>query len=509
MTPTRRSLLAAGAALPFLRAWPARAQHQPGALRFGLSSFPPSIQPWVNTGTAAATVKLLIHRGLVSFAPDGSVRGELAESWSNEGPTTWVFRLRENAVFHNGERVTAADVRWNIEQMAAERSTAYFRAQMQGIERVETPDDRTVRLVTKEPVATLPLWFASYHMMIVSPRSPTGAGAQPIGAGPFVLKNQERGVSLELERFDRYYKPGLPKLRSIRMVAYADENLRVAAVQAGDVDLIEYVPWQAMGSIEADPKLRLDAVDGPFMYLVFNGARPHLGDPRIRRAIAHAIKRDEIVKAAFFGRGSPLEGLPLAPGSAFYDAELAAGWRYDPDRARALLSEAGVPNGFTTSILSTAQYGMHKDTAEVVQQNLAAVGIQAELRLPDWATRVTLGNRGQFDIGVMGTTTDNNDADGLNNLIDGSLPASYVRSTGLRVPKIEELMAAGRAEFDQEKRRAIYTEMQKVAIEQVPIVGLAWRSQGYAMVPEVQGFKALAGAMNFYSGLTLEETSIG
>lgn len=509
MTPTRRSLLAAGAALPFLRAWPARAQRQPGALRFGLSSFPPSIQPWVNTGTAAATVKLLIYRGLVSFAPDGSLRGELAESWANENPTTWTFRLRDNAVFQNGEKVTAEDVRWNLEQMAAERSTAYYRAQMREIERIETPDARTVRIVTKEPVVTLPLWLASYHMMIVSPRSPTGAGAVPIGAGPFVLKGQERGVSLELEPFGRYYKPGLPKLRGIRMVAYADENLRVAALQAGDVDLIEYVPWQSMASIEADPKLRLDATDGPFMYLVFNATRPHLGDARIRRAIAHAIKREEIVKAAFFGRGSPLEGLPLTPGSAFYDSDLASGWRYDPDRARALLAEAGVPNGFSTSILSTAQYGMHKDTAEVVQQNLAAVGIQAELRLPDWATRVTLGNRGQFDIGVMGTTTDNNDPDGLNNLIDGSLPASYVRSTGLRVPKIEELMAAGRAEFDETKRRAIYTEMQKIALDQAPIVGLAWRSQGYAMVPEVKGFKAMPGALNFFSGITLEDTSIG
>lgn len=407
-------------------------------LRFGLSSFPPSIQPWVNTGTAAATVKLLIHRGLVSFAPDGSLRSEIAESWSNDSPTTWTFRLRENALFQNGDRVTAEDIRWNLEQMAAERSTAYYRAQAQRIARIETPDARTVRIVTMEPMVTLPLWFANYHMMMVSPRSPTGAGTLPIGAGPFVLRGQERGVALDLEAFDRYYKPGLPRLRGIRMVAYADENLRVAALQAGDVDLIEYVPWQAMASIEADPKLRLDATDGPFMYLVFNATRPHLGDARIRRAIAHAIKREEIVKAAFFGRGSPLEGLPLTPGSTFYDSDLASGWRYDPARARALLAEAGVPNGFTTSILSTAQYGMHKDTAEVVQQNLAAVGIQAELRLPDWATRVTLGNRGQYDIAVMGTTTENNDPDGLSTLIDGSLAPSYVRSIGLRVPRIEE-----------------------------------------------------------------------
>ncbi len=509
MTPTRRSLLAAGAALPFLGALPARAQRQPGVLRFGLSSFPPSIQPWVNTGTAAATVKLLIYRGLVSFAPDGTLRGELAESWQNENPTTWVFRLRENAVFQNGDRVTAEDIRWNLEQMAAERSTAFYRGQAQRIARIETPDARTVRLVTMEPMVTLPLWFANYHMMMVSPRSPTGAGALPIGAGPFVLKGQERGVSLDLEPFDRYYKPGLPKLRGVRMVAYADENLRVAALQAGDVDLIEYVPWQAMASIEADPRLRLDAADGPFMYLTFNATRPHLSDARVRRAIAHAIRREDIVKAAFFGRGSPLEGLPIPPGSPLYDAELATGWRYDPDRARALLAEAGVPNGFSTNILSTAQYGMHKDTAEVVQQHLAAIGIQAELRLPDWATRVTLGNRGQFDISVMGTTTENNDPDGLTNLIDGSLPASYIRSPGVRVPRMEQLLAAGRAEFDEAKRREIYTEMQRIALAEVPIAGLAWRSQGYAMVPEVQGFKALAGALNFFSGITLEETSIG
>jgi peptide/nickel transport system substrate-binding protein len=509
MTPTRRSLLFAGAALPFLGTLPARAQRQPGVLRFGLSSFPPSIQPWVNTGTAAATVKLLIYRGLVSFAPDGTLRGELAESWQNENPTTWVFRLRENAVFQNGDRVTSEDIRWNLEQIAAERSTAYYRAQVQRIARIETPDARTVRLVTSEPIVTLPLWFANFHMMMVSPRSPSGAGSLPIGAGPFVLKGQERGVSLDLEPFDRYYKPGLPKLRGIRMVAYADENLRVAALQAGDVDLIEYVPWQAMASIEADPKLRLDATDGPFMYLTFNATRPPLNDARVRRAIAHAIRREDIVKAAFFGRGSPLEGLPIPPSSPLYDPELATGWRYDPARARALLAEAGLPNGFSTSILSTAQYGMHKDTAEVVQQHLAAVGIQAELRLPDWATRVTLGNRGQFDIAVMGTTTENNDPDGMASLIDGSLPASFVRSAGLRVPRIEELLAAGRAEFDAAKRRAIYTELQKVALAEVPIAGLAWRSQGYAMVPEVRGFKALAGALNFYSGITLEETTMG
>ena len=149
------------------------------------------------------------------------------------------------------------------------------------------------------------------------------------------------------------------------------------------------------------------------MYLTFNAKVKPFDDPRVRVAIAHAIRREDIIKAAFFGRGAPIEGLPLTEGTAFYDAKLAHGWPYDPAKAKALLAAAGVGNGFACKLLSTAQYGMHKDTATVVQQNLAAVGIQAELVLPDWSTRVTLGNRGQYELAVMGSASEYNDPDGL------------------------------------------------------------------------------------------------
>ncbi|MCQ4162056.1 ABC transporter substrate-binding protein [Roseomonas sp. GC11] len=507
-SPISRRAMLAGAAgaslLPFLHLPGARAA-TPGVLTFGLSSYPPTIQPWANSGTAAATIKLLIYRGLVSYAADGSLQPELAESWTREDDRSWVFRLRQ-AKFQNGEVVTAADVKWTLEQIAAERSTAYFRAQMQDIEKIETPDERTIRIVTKEPVATLGLWMGSYHMPIISRNSPRG---QFIGAGPFVLKAQERGVSLELEPFEGYYKPGLPKLKKIRVVAYADENLRVAALQSGDVDLIEYVPWQAMDAITANSGLKLDAVDGAFMFLVFNGGRPPFDDPRVRRAVAHAIRREDLVKAAFFGRGSPLTQLPLPQNSPYYNAEFKDSWTYNPDLSRRLLAEAGHGGGLTCSLLSTAQYGMHKDTAEVVQQHLAAVGINATLNMPDWATRVALGNRGQYDMAVMGTSADSNDPDGIASILDGSLAPSYVRSFALKTERITALFAAGRAEFDEAKRRAIYREVEKLAIEQTPIVGLTWRSQGYAMRKGVTGFQNLPGALTFYSGITLESTAAG
>src|SRR5258708_30693237 len=133
----------------------------------------------------------------------------------------------------------------------------------------------------------------------------------------------------------------------------------------------------------------LAPADGPGMFLVLNVPKPPFDDARVRKAVAHAIKRDEIVKAAFVGRGSGLAHLPIPKASEFFNPEHENGWKYDPDLAKKLLAEAGHPNGFACSLLSTAQYGMHKDTAEVVQQNVAAVGIKAELNLPGLATPVT------------------------------------------------------------------------------------------------------------------------
>jgi peptide/nickel transport system substrate-binding protein len=505
MPTTRRAVLGAGLALPLIRR-PALAQRANGVLRYGLSAFPPNLQPWVSTGASAGTVKLLTHRSLVAWDGRGELRGELAESWSRDADGAWVFKLRPGAVFHNGEPVTADDVKWSIEQIGAEKSTAYMRAQFQSIERVEIPDPRTVRLVTKEPLATLPTWFANYNTFVIWRKS---AQNEPIGAGPFRLVGQERGTSLDLAPFDRFYKPGLPKLKGVKFIVYADENLRNAALLAGDVDMIEYVPWQSMGAVEADARLRLDSVEGPFMDVLFNGSKPPFNDPRVRRAVAHAVRREDIVKAAFFGRGKPLEGVPIVEGTPWYDAELARGWNYDPARAKALLAEAGHPNGFQTTILATAQFGMHKDTAEVVQQHLAAVGIQGELQLPDWSTRVSRGSRGQYDMAIHGVVSDNNDPDGLSVLLDTSLSPTHGRSFRLDAPRTVAALARGRAEFDQGKRVEIYKDMQRAALEEVPLVGLAWRSQGFGMDRRVQGFVNMPGALTTLSGAMLEETSFG
>jgi peptide/nickel transport system substrate-binding protein len=501
---TRRVVVAAPGLLAL---HPAIAQPRQNLLRYGLSVWPPNLQPWPSTGAAAGMLKMLTHRRLVGFDAKGELIGELAREWQRDESGAWVFRLHTNAVFHNGERVTADDVKWTIEQVAAERSTAYYRAQMQDIDRVETPDAHTVRLVTKEPIATLPLWFASYNMPIVwrGTREMNAA----VGCGPYRIAAQERGSWIELQAAPNYWVPGQPRTRTIRMTVYADENLRLAALQSGDVDMIEFVPWSGMAAVEADPRFSLLTTMGPFMDILFNGTRPPFDNPLVRRAVAHAVRREDIVRVAFSGRGRVLEGMPIAEGTPWWDAELARGHAYDPERSRALLREAGHANGITTTLLSTGTFNMHKDTAEVVQQYLAAVGIRAEMRVVDWSTRVSMGTRGQYDLAVHGVSGDYNDPDGLSVVLDTSLSATHGRSFGLSAPRTAAALRAGRAEFDQGKRVAIYKDMQRAALEEVPIVGLAWREQGYGLDRRVRGFDIMPGALSLSSGALLEHVTLG
>ncbi|MGG5812029.1 ABC transporter substrate-binding protein [Falsiroseomonas sp. CW058] len=505
---TRRAAMTAAAALgavPLLRR--AHAQPRPGLLRFGLSVWPPNLQPWPSTGQAAGMIKMLVGRRLTGFDERGELRGELAREFGRDPDGAWVFRLDPRAVFHNGERVTSDDVKWTIEQVAGERSTAYYRAQMQEIERVEAPDAHTVRLVTKEPIATVPLWFANYNMPIVW--RGTRDLNNPVGCGPYRVGAQERGSWIELQASPNYWLPGLPRTRTIRMTLIADEALRLAALQSGDVDMIEFVPWTGMAAVEADPRFRLESTMGPFMDILFNGTRPPFDNPLVRRAVAHAVRREDIVRVAFSGRGKPLEGMPVVEGTPWWDAELSRGHNYDPERSRALLREAGHPNGLNTTLLTTGAFNMHKDSAEVAQQHLAAVGIRAELRVVDWSTRVSQGTRGQYDLAVHGVSADFNDPDGLSVVLDTSLSATHGRSFGLRAPRTAELLKRGRAEFDHARRVEVYKDMQRAAIEEVPLVGLAWREQGYGLDRRVTGFGILPGALSLSSGAMLEFTAVG
>jgi ABC-type transport system substrate-binding protein len=505
ITISRRRALALGAGgLALLGGRRGHAAPGGGTLTLGMVNYPPNIRPFEATGSSQILVKQCLYRGLLSYDAQGALVPEVAAEWRAESPAVHVFRLREAARFHNGDRVTADDVKFSIEQIAAAKSTAYLRADFGIVDRVEVVDASTVRIVLQQPSAPFPHLLASFHAPILSAKVGAADPNPPVGCGPFRFVSAERGVAIEVERFADFYKPGLPKLARIRFQAYGDENLRVAALQAGDVDIIEGVPWQNMDGLEKNARIRMDSTIGPFMYLVFNVKSGPFTNPKLRQAVAFAIDRAEVVKATMYGRGKPLEALPYPPGTPFADAEDRL-WEHDPDRAKKLLAEAGMAGGFAAKLLATSSPLLHQYTAEVVQQHLAKIGVQVELQLHEWSTRVAMGGRGQYEFAVMGTAGNWPDPDSLSPLI-GTAPAAYPRSFGFSSARIDGLLQAGRAELDTGKRKAIYRDLQAAAAEEVPIVGLAWRSQAFGLQASVQGFHNLPGFLTFYSGITLENT---
>ncbi|WP_429924140.1 ABC transporter substrate-binding protein [Agrobacterium vitis] len=505
----RRRLLAGtaamGAAILLAPAREVRAKTA-GTLTLGLSAFPPSLRPFERAGAAATTVKLQIMRGLLSYGDDGKIRAELAESWSYDGDRTYTFKLRDNAVFHNGETVTAEDVDFTIKQITSTASTAYLAQEFRGLERVQVIDLKNVSLILKEPTPSFPSLLASEFAPIISKKAFLEKPNNFVGAGPFKIVEQEKGVRIDFEAFKDFYKPGLPKVSKMSFVVYADESLRVAALQTGDVDIIEYVPAQVMDSIATNPELELQSTNGPFMWLTFNCQTGPFADPRIRTAVAHAIKREDVVAAAFAGKGQPLAGLPITADSPFYDQKLSQIWSYDPAKAKALLKEAGAEN-IRVKLSSSGTYNFFKDTAEIVQQHLLAVGMNVELELLEWGAYVAQGNKGQYQFAVAGGGMDGNDPDAMSAVIGAQSP-SYRRSFERKPDRVDELLDAGRHEPDPDKRKVIYNELQRVSSDVTPICSLCWISQAYALKKYVQGFRTLPGLLVYQTGFSLENVSV-
>lgn len=502
----RRQLLAAGGAAASLAASrPARARVA-DTVTFGLSPYPPNLRPFEHTGTASTAVKLVIHRSLLSYDRQGALTAGLAQSWALDGPRAYRFRLRENAVFHNGEPVRARDVVTTFEAISGPRSTAFLKSAFEMVERIEVIDPLELRFVLREPSASLPHFLASYNAPIISEKSPDMNRA--VGAGPYRVTAMERGRFIDVERFDRYWEPGRPRTRRIRFLAYAEDNTRAAAVQAGDVDIIQTAPWQFLQAMEARPELRLAAQNGAFFALTFNTQAGPFADARLRQAICFAVDREEIVRAVCYGYGKAMTGMPIPEGTVYGESAAGRQFGYDPERARQLMAAAGHPNGFEATLLCSSTSAGHQPTAEIVQQQLRRIGIRVNLSLVDFAKRVQMGNLGQYEFAVHGLLGQMNDPDGVSQYI-GAGPPSHVRSFGFRSDRIEALLQQGRQELDEARRVQIYDELQREAGREAPICPLAWRSQVYAMQRSVRNFENLPGFLSAYSPVTLAEVEAG
>lgn len=346
---------------------------------------PPHLDP---TSAAAGAIDSVLYsnvfEGLTRFMGDGSIVPGLAESWeiSDDG-LTYTFKLHDGVTFHDGTTMDAEDVKFSLDRARAEDSVNAQKALYTGIANVEVIDPLTVKLTLSEPNGSLLFNLAWGDAVIVAPESIENIKQTPIGTGAFKFVNWVQGDKIELERNDAYWGDA-PALAKATFKFISDPTAAFAAVMAEDVDVFAGFPApENLPQFEADPRFQvlIGSTEGETI-LSTNNALPPFDNVKVREAIAHAIDRQAIIDGAMFGYGTPI-GTHFAPHNPAY-VDLTGLSEYDPEKSRALLAEAGFPDGFETTLhLPPPSYA--RRGGEIVAAQLAEVGIKAEIINVEWA----------------------------------------------------------------------------------------------------------------------------
>lgn len=474
-------------------------------LRFGISGEPQPPKVGGDQGGVGFMLDSLIHRGLLTYDKQGKIALGLAQSYKQVDTENYTFKLRKGLTFSDGSPLTSTNVKHSLMYMAVPANGARTLGAMSNIKSIDTPDDLTVNVHLSTPFPDFLAYTADVSAFIAPDKALAPGGTATVGAGPFAIKQDDAGVKLVLTKNAAYYDAKAVALKTVDLVFYPDGTARTNALISGDVDLIDYVPWEQFDTLRGTRGVKIDVQNGLLMDVEFNTTSGPFANPLVREAVAYAINRDSVVKAAFFGNAKAVYGPPVPTSSPYFDASTQKLWKYDPKQAKKLLAKAGYPNGFSTSLLATSQYTFHQDTALTVQSDLRAIGIDAKLDSPDWATRNTKSGAGDYGIKVSG--------------FGGVVPApvwleTYLssapvnRSFGWQNDALMSALAQGRTGADVADRKAAYTKAIKLIGTDVPFIPLVQRGQAYAYHDNVSGFKNLPGFLTFFSGYSIADTSI-
>jgi peptide/nickel transport system substrate-binding protein len=390
MTPFPRSLRAAFAAALALFAFAgaAHAQARKDSVVLGMVLEPsPGLDP---TTAAAAAIGEVVHynvlEGLTKINVDGTVTPLLAERWTMEPDgRSYTFFLRRGVKFHDGEAFDANDVKFSFERAKAEGSTNKAKkAVFDNITGIAVPDPYTVILTLDHPDGNLPFRLGENTAVILDPKSAATTATRPVGTGPFRLENWVRGSAITLARWDGWRNAAAVKLKRVTFRFINDPAAQVAALLAGDIDgMPRFNAPQNLAQFRDDARftVAIGNTAGKGI-LAINNRRKPFDDVRVRRALAHAIDRKAFIDGVLDGLAKPI-GSHMAPTDAGY-IDLTGTYPYDPEKARALLKEAGVTTPLQVTLtLPPPQYA--RKGGELVAAQLAKVGIVAKIENVEWA----------------------------------------------------------------------------------------------------------------------------
>jgi peptide/nickel transport system substrate-binding protein len=383
----RRTVLtsAAAAGLPLVLPELALAQGRKDSIVLAMALEPsPGLDPTGGAASSIGEVTLYnIYETLTKIHPDGNVTPLLAEGWEvSPDLTTYTFRLRKGVKFHNGEPFNAQAVKFSFDRAAGEKSTNKDKRTFANLT-TRVVDDHTVVVLTKEIDPDFPFLMGQATAIIVEPKSADSNATKPVGTGPYRLENWVKGSSVSLVKWDEYRNAANIKLRRATFRFIADPAAQVAALLAGDVDAFPRVTPRSVEQFKGNARFQV-VVSGSRAktILALNNGKKPFNDVRVRRAIAMAIDRKAVIQGAGDGYGAPIGSHypPSAPG--YVDVTNVN--PFDPEKARALLKEAGITSPLELTItLPPPPYA--RQGGEVIASQLSKIGITAKLQNVEWA----------------------------------------------------------------------------------------------------------------------------
>ena len=344
MELTRRALL--GSALA-ASATPAAAASQ--VMRIGITTSLVILDPLRTTLGDEYIYDNLVFNGLTRMNADLSVVPDLAESWSStEDLKQWTFTLRRGVKFHNGREMVADDIVAGFKRLLDPKSAAPSRSNYVMIAEISAPDPYKVRFDLSYPYSGFAEILADRQVKIVPRDMVDQLATKPIGTGPFMFQSYTPGDRLVMVKNTNYFEPGLPKLDGVELRIIPEMSVKIAALQAGDIDVIWDMPPDQVPQLKADKRLRVESVaTASWDAAIMNNITPPFNDVRVRRAFHLAVDKRDLVDLVLFGEGVPTIG-PIPPTHPFYARDIVIN-KADPPAARKLLAEAGHPNGIKDS----------------------------------------------------------------------------------------------------------------------------------------------------------------
>lgn len=485
-----------------------RPRRDPGAVVVARASDARALDPARVTDSESIEVGTLLFEGLLRWRPGTTeVEPGLATRWSvSPDGSRWTFHLRPGVRFHDGTPLDASAVAFSFERVLVASHPHYLhgsdadyrRNLLSSITRIVAIDPLTVEIHTASPYAPLLGDLAMFP--IVSPTAVARWGEQfvehPVGTGPYQLEAWSRGEQVVVRRFDGYWGEA-PATDRIVFRVIVDARQRLVELESGSVDLATSILPHEQPYIELHPDLALHATPGnDVSYLALNTQRPFFRDPRVRRAVNHAINKEPIVKLAYQGRAVAADG-PLPPTSWAYRAPKKR-TVYDPDTARRLLAEAAADGTFDPSTvlefyaLSTPRpyLSQPERVARFLQAALAQVGIKTQLHLLPYTEHKAIVEAGEHDLAVFGWVGDTGDPDNFLNVLFHSSNARVGAAQNIAFfadPSVDENLRLAQRTSRKSERAVLYATVQEQLAEAAPWVPLAHSELVVAARAEIEG----------------------